>query len=133
MQKHQEICPPRQNRLKFSPMTDTLSTYDLMDSAPQAARIRAFHPPSLDESRAKLFMFLSGWSGGPSLYMERYGHPRLRMRHLPFLIGVQERDEWLWCMHKALDEAPIPPETVAFLKERFTEIADNMRNRPEVY
>jgi len=106
--------------------------YDLMDSAPQAAKIRAFHPQSLDQSREKLIMFLSGWSGGPPLYEERFGHPRLRMRHSSFLIGVQERDEWLWCMHTALDEAPIPPETVEYLKQRFAEIADFMRNRPEV-
>ena len=105
--------------------------YDLMDNAPEAAKIRTLHRVSLELSREKLFMFLSGWSGGPSLYMERYGHPRLRLRHLPFLIGIQERDEWLWCMRKALDEAPIPRDTVEYLKERFAEIADNMRNQPE--
>ena len=56
--------------------------YDLIDSAPEAAQIRALHPKSLKQSREKFFMFLSGWSGGPSLYMEKYGHPRLRMRHV---------------------------------------------------
>lgn len=103
--------------------------YDLMDSAPEAVTIRALHPQTLDQSREKLTMFLSGWSGGPPLYVERFGHPRLRQRHMPFSIGIQERDEWLWCMRSALDEAPIQADTVEFLKERFAEIADFMRNR----
>lgn len=106
--------------------------YDLMDSASEASSIRAFHPKSLEQSREKLLMFLSGWSGGPPLYIERYGHPKLRLRHLPFLIGDQERDEWLWCMRTALAETTILPETVALLNTRFAEIANFMRNRPEV-
>ncbi len=61
--------------------------YDLIDSAPEAVQIRTLHPKSLKQSREKFFMFLYGWSGGPSLYMEKYGHPRLRMRHVPFSIG----------------------------------------------
>src|SRR5689334_12758196 len=69
--------------------------YDQMDTAPEATHVRALHPASLEGSREKLFLFLSGWSGGPPLYIERYGHPRLRMRHNPFSIGVRERDEWL--------------------------------------
>lgn len=104
--------------------------YDHMDSAPEAAHIRSLHPQSLAGSREKLFMFLSGWSGGPALYVERYGHPRLRMRHNPFPIGLRERDEWLWCMNRALDESPFDPETSAYLRERFAEVADAMRNRP---
>ena len=105
--------------------------YDLMDAAPQAAHIRVLHPASLDGSRQKLFMFLSGWSGGPALYVERYGHPRLRQRHAPFAIGVRERDEWLWCMEHSLDEQPISAETRDHLKTRFAEVADFMRNRRE--
>jgi len=105
--------------------------YDLMDSAPEAAHIRVLHPASLAGSREKLFMFLSGWSGGPALYIERYGHPRLRQRHAPFSIGMVERDEWLWCMEHALDESAIGPETNAYLKTRFAEVADFMRNRQE--
>ncbi len=102
--------------------------YDLMDTSPKASTIRAFHAKSLKQSREKLFMFLSGWSGGPQLYVEKFGHPRLRMRHLPFSIGTAERDQWLWCMHKALDESPIDPRVVEFLKGRFSEVADFMRN-----
>lgn len=102
--------------------------YDLMDTSPEASKIRAFHAKSLKQSREKLFMFLSGWSGGPQLYVEKFGHPRLRMRHMPFSIGTVERDQWLWCMHKALDESQIDPRVVEFLKVRFGEVADFMRN-----
>ena len=105
--------------------------YDVMDSSPEAARIRGFHAKSLNQSREKLFMFLSGWSGGPQLYIERFGHPRLRMRHMPFAIGTAERDQWLWCMNKALDESGLNPRVVEFLKVRFAEVADAMRNQVE--
>jgi hemoglobin len=103
--------------------------YDVMDSSPEAERIRSFHAKSLKQSREKLFMFLSGWSGGPQLYVERFGHPRLRMRHFPFAIGTAERDQWLWCMNKALDESQLDPHVVEFLKIRFAEAADSMRNQ----
>jgi hemoglobin len=105
--------------------------YDLMDSSPEAEKIRAFHAKSLKGSREKLFMFLSGWSGGPQLYVERFGHPRLRMRHMPFSIGIVERDQWLWCMNKALEESGLDPHVVEVLKARFAETADFMRNRAE--
>ena len=106
--------------------------YDIMDSSPEAERIRRFHAKSLKRSREKLFMFLSGWSGGPQLYVEKFGHPRLRMRHFPFAIGTVERDQWLWCMNKALDESHLDPRVVEFLKVRFSDVADFMRNRMEV-
>jgi hemoglobin len=105
--------------------------YDLMDSSPEAEKIRAFHPKSLKQSREKLFLFLSGWSGGPQLYVERFGHPRLRLRHMPFPIGLVERDQWLWCMNKALDESQLDPRVVEYLKARFAEVADGMRNLAE--
>src|SRR5215211_6272480 len=105
--------------------------YDLMDSSPEAEKIRTFHPKSLKQSREKLFMFLSGWSGGPQLYVERFGHPRLRMRHMPFAIGTVVRDQWLWCMNKALDESELDPGVVEYLKVRFAEVADFLRNQPE--
>lgn len=105
--------------------------YDIMDSSPEAEKIRAFHAKSLKQSRDKLFLFLSGWSGGPQLYVEKYGHPRLRMRHMPFPIGSVERDQWLWCMNKALDESGLDLRVVEFLKTRFSEVADFMRNQAE--
>jgi hemoglobin len=105
--------------------------YDLMDSSEEAKHIRRLHARSLSQSRQKLFMFLSGWSGGPQLYVQRFGHPRLRMRHMPFSIGTVERDEWLWCMNKALDESQLDPRVVEYLKARFAETADFMRNQAE--
>lgn len=106
--------------------------YDIMDSAPEAKELRALHAKSLKRSREKLIMFLSGWSGGPPLYTEAYGHPRLRQRHMPFSIGAKERDQWLWCMNKALDEGHFDPRVVEYLKSRFSEVADFMRNRMEL-
>ncbi len=103
--------------------------YDLIDSAPEAAQIRALHPKSLKQSREKFFMFLSGWTGGPQLYVEKYGHPRLRMRHIPFAISFTERDQWIWCMHKALDESHLDPRAVEYLKKHLAESADFLRNR----
>lgn len=105
--------------------------YDIMDSSPEAEKIRSFHAKSLKQSREKLFMFLSGWSGGPQLYIETFGHPRLRMRHMPFAIGSVERDQWLWCMNKALDESGLDPRVVAYLKNHFAGAADFMRNQNE--
>jgi hemoglobin len=105
--------------------------YDIMDTSPEAAKIRSFHARSLKRSREKLFMFLSGWSGGPQLYVQRFGHPRLRMRHFPFAIGTTERDQWLWCMNRALDQGQFDPRVVEFLKNRFAEVADFMRNQME--
>jgi len=105
--------------------------YDLMDSSPEAEKIRAFHAKSLNQSREKLFMFLSGWSGGPQLYVERFGHPRLRMRHMSFSIGSIERDQWLWCMNKAIEESGVDPRVAEYLKTRFAEVADFMRNQIE--
>jgi len=106
--------------------------YDVMDSSPEAAKIRALHPDDLSQSRDKLFMFLSGWSGGPALYVQTYGHPRLRQRHMPFPIGKAERNEWLWCMDKALNETQSDPQLIEHLKKRFTEIANSMQNRVDI-
>ena len=105
--------------------------YDLMDSAPEAVHVRALHATSLTASREKLRLFLTGWTGGPQLYVARHGHPRLRMRHFPFAIGARERDEWLWCMDRALDEQEMPPELRTHLHERLHALADHMRNQPE--
>lgn len=103
--------------------------YDHMDRDPEFATIRALHPDDLTESRQKLYEFLSGWLGGPPLYMEKRGHPRLRARHAPFPIGETERDQWLACMTCAMDERGITGELRAFLDQRFRHVADFMRNR----
>jgi len=105
--------------------------YDIMDSSPEAKGLRAIHPKTLEQSRQKLFMFLSGWSGGPQLYIEKYGHPRLRQRHMPFSIGTLERDQWLWCMNKALDESDLDLRVISQLKVQLASAADFLRNRKE--
>lgn len=105
--------------------------YDIMDSAPEATTVRALHATSLKQSREKLIMYLTGWTGGPPVYVEKYGHPRLRARHLPFTIGTVERDQWLWCMKQALDEQELPEPLVADLWQKLRQVADFMRNQPE--
>jgi hemoglobin len=105
--------------------------YDLMDRLPEARTIRALHPPTLDGSRDKLHWFLVGWMGGPPLYIERFGHPRLRARHLPFAIGVAERDAWLRCMNEALERCIDDAAARAVLVEALAQLADHMRNQAE--
>ena len=103
--------------------------YDLMDSLPEARVIRDFHPAELAGSRDKLFKFLSGWLGGPPLYMEEFGHPRLRARHLPFPIGAAERDAWLLCMERALAETEMEELLRSHLLQSLRKTADHMRNK----
>lgn len=103
--------------------------YQLMDELPEAAGIRAMHGESLEGARSKLFKFLSGWLGGPNLYWEEYGHPRLRMRHFPFAIGERERDQWMLCMTRALDECVEHPVLRARLAEALGQTANHMMNQ----
>lgn len=102
--------------------------YDLMDLEPGYAELRAAHGSQLDNARQKLHWFLCGWLGGPQHYVERFGHPRLRMRHMPFRIGIRERDQWLACMDQAMAETGIPGELRQRLKQSFFQTADWMRN-----
>jgi hemoglobin len=104
--------------------------YDCMDHEADYAGIRALHPADLSGSRNKLFWFLCGWSGGPDHFVQRFGHPRLRARHLPFAIGVAERDQWMGCMLQAMTERKIDPELRQRLDGAFLKTADWMRNRP---
>lgn len=103
--------------------------YDIMDSDPKAAAIRAYHAKDLTEAREKLFMFLTGWTGGPQLYIERYGHPRLRARHMPFAIGESERDQWMYCMISAMQRLKMDEKLMQKLAEQLYEVADFMRNQ----
>ena len=104
--------------------------YDLMDIEAGYAELRAAHGTALDDARQKLFWFLCGWLGGPDHYQERFGHPRLKMRHMPFKIGIQERDQWVACMDQAMGETGVPEDLRARLKESFFGTADWMRNTP---
>jgi hemoglobin len=102
--------------------------YDLMDLESAYAELRAAHGPDLGGAREKLFWFLCGWLGGPQHYTDRFGHPRLRMRHMPFKIGEIERDQWLACMAQAMAETGVPLALAQQLKESFFKTADWMRN-----
>jgi hemoglobin len=105
--------------------------YDLMDEDPDYYGIRKLHPQDLTSSRQKLFMFLCGFMGGPSLYTEKFGEPRMRTRHLPFSIGVSERDQWLSCMSRAMEDVGLEQEVCKSLGKAFYQTADFMRNQPE--
>jgi hemoglobin len=103
--------------------------YDVMDSDPKVAPIRAMHQADLTSAREKLFMFLTGWTGGPQLYIERYGHPMLRRRHLPFAIDASARDQWMYCMIKAMHLLEFDDDLMTKLAEQLYGVADFMRNQ----
>jgi hemoglobin len=103
--------------------------YDLMDLEPAYAELRATHGSSLAEARQKLFWFLCGWLGGPDHYVNRFGHPRLRQRHMPFAIGIKERDQWVACMRQAMTELNVEPVLLERLGTSFMTTADWMRNK----
>ena len=103
--------------------------YDRMDQQQDFQGIRELHAKSLKASREKLFMFLSGWLGGPQLYVEKFGHPRLRQRHLPFAIGESERDQWMNCMTQAMQDIGLEENLRKELAAAFQKTADFMRNK----
>ena len=105
--------------------------YDLMDETPEYYIVRKLHPADLTGSREKLFMFLSGWLGGPQLYVQKHGHPMLRARHLPFPIGAAERDGWIACMKQAMEDCAIDEGMRGWLLNSLFGTADWMRNRAE--
>ena len=104
--------------------------YDLMDLEPDYGALRAVHGSDLANARQRLFWFLTGWMGGPQHYTARFGHPRLRMRHMPFRIGLRERDQWLACMDQAMRETDVPDDLRLRLNDSFFQTADWMRNLP---
>lgn len=105
--------------------------YDLMDLEPEYAQLRAVHGESLDDARQKLFWFLCGWLGGPQHYAERFGHPRLRQRHMPFKVDLVGRNQWLACMDQAMLETAVPDALRVKLKSSFFQTADWMRNQAD--
>lgn len=105
--------------------------YALMDELPEAHAVRQMHPESLEGSATSLFEFLSGWFGGPSLYIAKKGHPRLRMRHAPYAVGTTVRDEWMLCMTQALNEQVDDPVFRATLIDTFAQMASHMINTNE--
>lgn len=104
--------------------------YDVIEE--DSPQLRAMLPTSTKNTREKFAMYLSGWLGGPPLYERKWGHPRLRMRHMPFAIGTAEADEWMRCMRTALDRARVSEPLRSFLEDRFGPLTLHMRNRPDV-
>ena len=103
--------------------------YDLMDEREDVSELRDLHAKSLKGSRQKPFLFLSGWLGGPSLYIEKYGHPRLRSRHFPFKITSLESEQWMKCMRQALQEQITNDDLLLMnLTSSFEKVANHMRN-----
>ena len=105
--------------------------YQLMDELPEAYGIRKLHAADLQGATDKLYKFLTGWMGGPQLYVEQYGHPMLRARHLPFAISSAERNQWLLCMNQALGEVVEDDALSKELSAAFAKVADHMRNRED--
>ena len=103
--------------------------YDIMEGAPEAARIRALHADDLSAVRERLFEFLSGWLGGPPLYFQRPDHKCIMSAHRPFAIGPAERDEWMMCMRRALEDCGVPEEIRTLLDAAFLRLAEAFRNR----
>ncbi len=103
--------------------------YDLMDLEPGYAALRAVHGNDLANARQRLFWFLCGWMGGPQHYTERFGHPMLRARHLPFAVGITERDQWLACMDQAMRQTGVDEALRLRLRDSFFQTADWMRNQ----
>lgn len=103
--------------------------YDEMDEDPSVKTLRDMHPTNMKTSRDKLYMFLSGWLGGPQLYWEKYGHPRLRRRHFPFAVDTAAKDEWMRCMNVALDEVIDDEGIRQRLSAALDQLAAHMINR----
>lgn len=99
--------------------------YEIMSTDPVAEDCFATHSGrDIRDSAEKLKYFLSGWTGGPQLYLEKHGHPRLRMRHFPFKIGPKEADQWLYCMRKALAKSTIDPGMQEQLMAAFSQVTE---------
>lgn len=105
--------------------------YFFMDSLPEASGIRVMHAADLSAAHDKLFKFLSGWLGGPDLFIQEYGHPRLRQRHIAFAIDDVARNQWMLCMNKALNEITMDANFRENLSQTLQQLATHMINQGE--
>jgi len=103
--------------------------YDEMDTLPEARRIRDLHPSDLEVSIDKLARFLSGWTGGPKLYSEKYGPIKIPIFHQHLPVGEEERNAWLLCMERALDRMDHPDDLKAYMLRELFVPADRIRQR----
>jgi len=102
--------------------------YEIMDTDPAAARIRAMHADDLIPIRQLLFEFLSGWLGGPPLYFQRTEHRCIMSAHRPYAIGETERDQWMACMRRAMDECGVAPKLRALMEQALLRMANAFRS-----
>ncbi|MDC9728609.1 MAG: group II truncated hemoglobin [Methyloprofundus sp.] len=102
--------------------------YFYMDTLPEATDVRAVHQEDLSRAKDRLFKFLSGWLGGPDLFAQEFGHPRLKQRHFPFVVNQKGRDQWMLCMNKALYEISMPDELRKNIKQALSDLATHMMN-----
>jgi hemoglobin len=103
--------------------------YDVMDSAPEARELRAMHGADLGPMRDKLYEFMSGWLGGPPLYSQRTGSVCITRAHAPFPIDAAARDQWLWCMQRAMNDVAAPAAMREMVAQPLERMADFLRNR----
>ena len=103
--------------------------YDIMDTLPEAAGIRAMHAQDLSPMKEKLAEYLTGWMGGPPRYADKYGTVCMTTPHEPYHIGPDERDQWLLCMDRALEQTGASEELIDMLKVPMFRIADAVRNK----
>jgi len=135
LQRFQTVTIPQDtlsafDRIGGQPVIDALvdAFYRRMDTTPDARTIRDMHADDLGPLAAVLKLYLGEWMGGPKLYSQERGHPRLRMRHARFQIGPAERDAWMACMTGALEEV-VDDETLRVqLAQSFYKLADWVRN-----
>ena len=106
--------------------------YTQMENDPKARECLLVH--ELDEGRVtqeakdKLFYFLSGWLGGPNLFVQKFGHPMMRKRHLHVKITEVEKKQWLYCMQHALDKTKLKKSQKQQMLNSFTALAMRIQN-----
>lgn len=101
--------------------------YNIMDTLPEAKLIRAMHKEDLSLMTDKLTLFLSMWLGGPRKYIEKYGNANMPQAHSHLIINESERDAWLLCMDKAIDQQEYPNDFKEYLKNQLRFPAEMIR------
>lgn len=104
--------------------------YDIVETMPEGAPLHILHlrGHGVAHSRIEQFDFLSGFFGGPRLYLERHGHANVRTMHAHVEINPEARDAWIKCMSMAIDKIGLPPETKAQMMEPFKRVAQLLVN-----
>lgn len=107
----------------------TARFYELMATLPEGRAALATHPPDLTNAHDRLYDYLTGYLGGPPVYERKYGHPMLRRRHFIAEIGPEERDSWLFCFRRALDETVVHPTLREIIWQPVERLAHHMQNK----